>query len=187
MEENEETIESIFGERELTAEELSAELKKGLDELGWTPVELADRMTSLGDYRPYKTILRGIHRALANEIKVPGELLALVKLEGHYKRRLKSSYDALNWTKLPDASWTTKTDGFVITLLPKSKGRWKVHMMHVDSGYSPSWPRWQDSLDQAKEMAWMTLDNAIHWLAEVERDRAAERQRGPRRAINLED
>jgi hypothetical protein len=34
-------------------------------------------------------------------------------------------------------------------------------------------------------MAWMTLDNAINWLAEVERERAAEMQRGPRRAIDL--
>lgn len=185
MEYDEESIESIFGERDWTPEELSAELKKALEDLGWTPVELADRMMSLGDYRPYRTILRGIHRALANEIKVPGELLALVKLEGHYKHRLKSTYDALEWTRLPDGSWTTKTDGFIITLLPKSKGRWKVHMTHVDSGYSPSWPRWQDSLDQAKEMAWMTLDNAINWLAEVERERAAEAQRGPRRALDL--
>ena len=187
MEENEETIESIFGEREWTSEELAAELMKELNELGWSPVELADRMTSLGDYRPYKTILRGIHRALANKVKVPGELLALVKLEGHYKRRLKRTYDGLEWTRLPDGSWTTKAEGFIITLLPKTKGRWKVQMTHVDSGYSPSFPRWQDSLDQAKEMAWMTLDNAINWLAEVERDRAAERQRGPRRAVNLED
>src|SRR4051812_44410189 len=116
MEDNEESIESIFGEREWTPEELSAELKKGLDELGWTPVELADRMSSLGDPRPHKTILRGIHRALANEIKVPGELLALVKLEGHYKRRLKRSYDNLTWTELPDRSLTTKADDFVITL-----------------------------------------------------------------------
>lgn len=144
-------------------------------------------MASLGDSRPYKTILRGIHRALANEIKVPGELLALVKLQGRYKRRLKSTYDALDWKKLPDGSWTTKTDGFVITLLPKSKGRWKVHMMHVHSGYSPSWPRWQDGLDQAKEMAWMTLDSAINWLAEVELDRVAKLQCSPRRAIDLGD
>ncbi|WP_312356771.1 hypothetical protein [Agrobacterium sp.] len=186
MSDIEETVESIFGERVWTSEELSTELKKAMDDLNWTPVELADRMISLGDYRPHRTILRGIHRALANEIKVPGELLALVKLEGHYMRRLKRTHDALDWTQLPDGSWTTKADGFIITLLPKSKGRWKVHMTHVDSGYSPSWPRWQDSLDQAKEMAWMTLDNAINWLAEIEQDRATERQRGPGRAIDLD-
>lgn len=33
----------------------------------------------------------------------------------------------------------------------------------------------------------MTLDNAINWLAEVEQERAAETQRRPRRAINLDD
>ena len=32
-------------------------------------------------------------------------------------------------------------------------------------------PRWQDSLQQAKEMAFLTLDNAIDWLAENERRR----------------
>lgn len=185
MDDGEETIESIFDEREWTPEELSAELKKGLDDLGWTPVELADRMMSLGDYRPYRTILRGIHRALAYEVKVPGELLALVNQEVRYKRRLKRSYDTLTWTELPDRSLTTKVDDFIITLLPKSKRRWKVHMMHPETGYSPSWPRWQDSLQQAKEMAFLTLDNAINWLAEVERERATEAQCGPRRALDL--
>ncbi len=32
-------------------------------------------------------------------------------------------------------------------------------------------PPWQDSLQQAKEMAFLTLDNAIDWLAENERRR----------------
>lgn len=171
MEDDEDTIESIFGEREWTSEELSAELKKGMDELGWTPVELADRMMSLGDYRPHRTILRGIHRALLGQIKVPGELLALVNQEVRYKRRLKRSYDNLTWTELPDGSQTTKADDFVITLLPKSRGRWKVHMMHPETGYSPSWPRFQDGLRAAKDMAFLTLDNAINWLQECEREK----------------
>lgn len=168
MEDNEDAIETIFGEREWTSEELSAELKKGMDELGWTPVELADRMMSLGDYRPHRTILRGIHRALLGQIKVPGELLALVNQEVRYKRRLKRSYDGLTWTELQDGSLTTKADDFIITLLPKSRGRWKVHMMHPETGYSPSWPRFQDGLRAAKDMAFLTLDNAINWLAEVD-------------------
>ena len=46
-------------------------------------------------------------------------------------------------------------------------------------------PRWKDSLEQAKEMAFPTLDNAINWLVEIERERAAEAQRGPRRALDL--
>ena len=42
------------------------------------------------------------------------------------------------------------------------------NMTHVVSGYSPSWPRWQDGLEAAKEMAFLTLDSAINWLLEQE-------------------
>lgn len=186
MEDDEETVESVFGGREWTAEELSEEFKKCLSELGWTPVELADRMMSLGDYRPYKSILRGIHRAVEGQIKISGELMALIKQEVRYKRRLKRTYDNLEWTRLGDGSYTTTVEDFIITLLPKTKGRWKVHMTH-SSGFSPSWPRWQDSLQAAKETAFLTLDGAVNWLHEYEQQQAEERQRGPRRAINLDD
>ncbi|RVH69192.1 hypothetical protein CN198_14095 [Sinorhizobium meliloti] len=186
MEEDEDTIESIFGTREWTAEELSAEFNKALQELGWTPVELADRMISLGDYRPYKSVLRSIHRAVEGQVKISGELMAFIKQEVRYKRRLKRTYDDLEWTRLGDGSYTTTAEDFIITLLPKSKGRWKVHMTH-SSGYSPSWPRWQESLQAAKDMAFLTLDSAINWLLEYEQQQAAERRTGPRRAINLDD
>lgn len=186
MEDDEETVESIFGGKEWTVEELSEEFKKCLSELGCTPVELADRMMSLGDYRPYKTILRGIHRAVEGQIKISGELMALIKQEVRYKRRLKRTYDSLEWTKLGDGSYTTSVEDFIITLLPKTKGRWKVHMTH-SSGFSPSWPRWQDSLQAAKDTAFLTLDGAVNWLHEYEQQQAEERKRGPRRAINLDD
>jgi hypothetical protein len=153
---------------EWTAEELSNEFKRALAELGWTPVEIADRLISLGDYRPYKTVLRGIHRAVEGQVKVSGELLAFVRQEVRYKRRLKRAYGNLEWTQIGDGSWTTKAEDFIITLLPQTKGRWKVHMTHVLTGYSPSWPRWQDTLPAAKDMAFLTLDSAMNWLLEQE-------------------
>jgi hypothetical protein len=58
-------------------------------------------------------------------------------------------------------------------------------LTNPETGYAPSLPRWQDSLQQAEEMAFPTLDNAINWLVEIERERAAEAQRGPRRALDL--
>jgi hypothetical protein len=186
MKDDEETVESIFGGREWTAEELSDEFNKCLGELGWTPAELADRMMSLGDYRPYKTILRGIHRAVEGQSKISGELMALIRQEVRYKRRLKRTYDSLQWTLLGDGSYTTSVEDFIITLLPKSKGRWKVHMTH-SSGFSPSWPRWQENLQAAKETAFLTLDGAVNWLYEYEQQRAEERQHGPKRAINLDN
>ena len=185
MEDNIDTLEDIFGGTEYTTEELVIEFKKSLDELGWTPVELADRMMSLGDYRPHKTILRGIHRALLGQIKVSGELLAFIRQEVRYKRRLKKAYDHLEWKPLADGSWTTKAEDFVITLLPQSRGRWKIHMMHPTTGYSPSWPRWQDSLSAAKETAWLTLDAAINWLLECEQQEEAATQQKPRRRVKI--
>ncbi|TAY50936.1 hypothetical protein [Rhizobium leguminosarum] len=186
MEDEDNELSGTFGGKEWTAEELSAEFNRALAELGWTPVELADRLISLGDYRPYKTVLRGIHRAVEGQVKVSGELLAFVRQEVRYKRRLKRAYGNLEWSRLGDGSWTVKVEDFIITLLPQTKGRWKVHMTHAITGYSPSWPRWQDTLEGAKEIAFLTLDSAINWLLEQEQEEHERRQRGPRRAINLD-
>ncbi|RMP44295.1 hypothetical protein ALO95_200080 [Pseudomonas syringae pv. antirrhini] len=148
-----------------TPEELAEDFKKALKELNWSAVALADRMVSLGDYRPYKTILRGINRALEGQIKVSGELLALTRQMVRFKRRLQRTYGQTVWTQLGDGSHTTKIEDFTITLVPKSKGRWLVNLVH-ETGYSPAWPRWQNSLDDAKNVAFVTLDNAQNWLLE---------------------
>ncbi|MBY5453942.1 hypothetical protein HFO91_30655 [Rhizobium leguminosarum] len=187
MEDGANDLTGSFGGKNWTAEELSDEFNKALAELGWTPVELADRLISLGDYRPYKTVLRGIHRAVEGQVKVSGELLAFVRQEVRYKRRLKRAYAAVEWAQVGDGSWTAKAEDFIINLQPQTKSRWKVHMTHVITGYSPSWPRWQDTLPAAKDMAFLTLDSAINWLLEQEQEEHERRQRGPRRAINLDD
>lgn len=158
---------------ERTAEELSEDLRNALAVLEWTPVALMDRMISLGDYRSSKTILRGINRALEGEVKVSGELLALVRQTVRFKRRLLRTYGNSVWTELGDGSHTTRIEDFTITLVPKSKGRWLVNLVH-SSGYSPAWPRWQISLSAAKHMAFITLDNAQNWLLEYEEEQARE-------------
>lgn len=158
---------------ERTAEELANDLRSALATLEWTPVALMDRMVSLGDYRSPKTILRGINRALDGEVKVSGELLALVRQMVRFKRRLLRTYTDTVWTELGDGSHTTRVEDFTITLMPQSKGRWLVNLVH-SSGYSPSWPRWQDSLVAAKHMAFLSLDNAQNWLLEFEEEKARE-------------
>lgn len=160
---------------ELTSEDLAQDLRHALDELGWSPAALMDRMISLGDYRSPKTILRGINRALAGEIKPSGELRALVRQAVFFQRRLLRTYDHLEWTQLGDGSHTTRIEDFTITLVPQSKGRWLVNLVHT-SGFSPSWPRWQNSLEDAKRMAFITLDNGINWLLEYEEEQAREAQ-----------
>lgn len=148
-------------------------LKEGLDELEWTPAALMDRMRALGDYRKPQTILRGINRALDGEIKPPGDLLALVRQTVLLQRRLIRTYGQVAWTALGDGSYTAEADDCRMTLQPKSCGRWLVVVMHKD-GYSPTYPRWQVSLEAAKRMAYLTLDNALNWAHECEIEKRRE-------------
>ncbi len=184
MTDREDDNEPLFPAREWTPEELSTEFKGLLAELQWTAVELADRMMSLGDYREYKTILRSVHRVLEGQVKPSGEMMALLNQMVRVKRRLARTYGNTEWTKLPDGSETAKVEGFTITLLPKSRKRWKVHMTH-ESGYSPEWPRWQDDLEAAKATALLTLDTGQNTLFEFEEEEARKRA-NPRRAIDLD-
>ena len=101
------------------------------------------------------------------------ELLALVHQMVRFKRRLLNNYGDVVWTELGDGSHTARIEDFIITLAPKSKGRWLVNLTH-SSGYSPEWPRWQESLVAAKNMAFVTLDNAQNWLLELEEQQAWE-------------
>jgi hypothetical protein len=39
------------------------------------------------------------------------------------------------------------------------------------------WPRWQDSLEAAKDTGFLTLDRAVNWLLEYERQQGEEPQR----------
>ena len=152
---------------------LAEALRDDLAELGWTPAALMDRMRSLGDYRKPQTILRGINRALEGEIKVSGELLALVRQMLRFKRRLLRTYGDVAWTQLGDGSYTAQVEDFTITLVPQTNARWLVNLVHK-GGFSPSWPRWQDTLEAAKHMAFITLDNGQNKLLEYAEEQTRE-------------
>ena len=170
------TDEDDFPSAEQNAAVLAEMLRDDLAELGWTPAALMDRMRSLGDYRSPATILRGINRALEGQIKPSGELIALVRQMVRFKRRLLRTYDHVVWAQLGDGSHTTQIEDFTITLVPQSKGRWLVTLVHQD-GFRPSWPRWQESLEAAKHMAFITLDNGQNWLLEYAEAQAREAAR----------
>jgi len=148
-------------------------LREDLDELNWTPAALMDRMRSLGDYRSPATILRGINRALEGQIRPSGELLALVRQAVRFKRRLQRTFEGTTWAELGDGSHTAEVGEFRVTLVPRSKGRWHILVVH-ENGYCAPYPRWQDTLEAAKHMAFITLDNAQNWLHECAEEQASE-------------
>ena len=150
---------------------IAEELRETLEELGWSAAQLMDRMRSLGDYRKPQTILRGLNRAIAGEIRPSGELVALTRQMLRFQRRLLRTYGNTVWTKLGDGSHTAQVEDFRITLAPQSKGRWLVVVVHKD-GFSPPYPRWQDTLEAAKNMAFITLDSAQNWLYEYAEEQA---------------
>ncbi|MCC5074256.1 hypothetical protein [Xanthomonas campestris] len=158
-------------ENERSTEDLAADLRQDLEKLGWSPAALMDRMCSLGDYRTQATILRGINRALDGQVRPSGELVALVSQAVRFQRRLLRTYGKTPWTKLGDGSHTTQLEDFTITLAPQTRGRWRVSLVHKD-GYSPPFPRWQNSLEAAKHMAFITLDNGMNRILEYEEEQA---------------
>jgi hypothetical protein len=162
-----------FPSEERNTATIAEELRETLEELGLSPAQLMDRMRSLGDYRKPETILRGINRALAGEIRPGGELIALTQQMLRYQRRLLRTYGDAQWTRLANGSYTAQVPDFRITLVPQTKARWLVVTVHKD-GFSSPYPRWQDSLEAAKKMAFVCIDSAQNFLEDYAEQKARE-------------
>lgn len=162
-----------FPSEESNTAAIAEGLRETLEELGWSPAQLMDRMRTLGDYRKPQTIMRGLNRALAGEIRPSGELIALTRQMLRFQRRLRRTFGNAVWTQLPDGSHTTQVPDFRITLVPKTKGRWLVLVVHKD-GFSGPYPRWQETLEAAKDMAFICVDSAQNFLEDYAEQKALE-------------
>jgi hypothetical protein len=154
-----------FGFPPKTHEEIAQEWRAALEELGLSPVELADYMKKKGgDYRPYNTILRGIQRMVAGETRVSGEMFVIVRMLIRQQRRLKNKYHNINWNKLPSGALSAQIDDYTVFLSAQSKGRWIVSC-RADTGFSPEFGRWQDSLEEAKNKVLACVEEGMNDLA----------------------
>jgi hypothetical protein len=146
-----------------TPEQATAAFRKALDDLGETQSRFAVRMRRLGDRRPIDTILRSIQRMASGETRVSGEMQVIVQMMDRDRQRAKYEAARLPWSSVANGCVTTKTRDFTISLSPQSRGRWLVNLVHVD-GYSPPWPEWQPSLEEAKIKSLLCLDEALATL-----------------------
>ncbi len=152
-------------------EELTKDFQADMQELEETQRELAKRMIDLGDHRSFQAILRGLQRMVAGDTGVSGETRVIVKMLLRRQRRREKKYANLGWQRLPNGTVSTLADDFTVSLIPQTKGRWLVNLVHNKSGWSPSWPAWQDTLETAKRKALTCLDDAYDQLDELERQR----------------
>lgn len=155
-----------------TPEEVTAEFQEQVRELGGCLVELTDQMKKLGDYRPYNAIMEDIQRMVSGEKQVSAEMKVIVTMMLRQQLRLKHKYAELVWTR-EDGSYLAQADDFRISLIPQTRSRWLVSLIHKD-GYRPPWPRWQDNLEAAKRRALVCMEEAAEHLAEGEFHRMAE-------------
>jgi hypothetical protein len=152
-----------------TPEEITKSFQVALEELEETPMELAKRMIELGDHRSFQAILRSLQRMSSGDTGVSGEMLVIVKMLVRRQRRRGKKYATLAWQRLTNGTVSAVEDAFTISLIPQTKGRWLVNLVHNKSGWNPSWPSWQDSLEAAKRKALTCLDDAYDHLEGVER------------------
>lgn len=159
-----------FFDYQPTAEEITEAFRVDLQELEETPVELAKRMQDLGDHRSFQAILRSIQRMAAGDTGVSGEMRVIVRTLLRQQRLRENKYAGLQWHRQASGTVSTIADDFSIDLYPKSKGRWLVHLVHMPTKFSPSWPAWQDSLEAAKRKALTCLEDGYNQLDEIQRE-----------------
>ena len=79
-------------------------------------------------------------------------------------RRARRLAEQAVWTSHDDGRLTTKMQGVRVTLRPQSKRRWSIVARYIadgTNGYSPEFPHWRNSLDEAKLRAILAVDETL--------------------------
>lgn len=161
----------MLGENEARPADRTA-FVAALEAVGDPPAELARRMDQLGDNRSIPTILRSIQRMMSGEVRVSGEMAVIVELLLQQRKRVEQVASLQTWTDAGRGCLTTVRDGFTVTLAPETRGRWRINLVHT-TGYSPSWPKWQDNVDAAKIKAMMCVEDGLIDVDRIQRENRA--------------
>lgn len=103
---------------------------------------------------------------LAGEVRVAGEMVVILTLLRREKLRAGRLVDEATWTERADGTVTAEVADFSISIHRATRGRWRSDLRHK-GGYSPSWPKWQQSIEDAKKASLARLLKAQTELDEV--------------------
>jgi len=144
-------------------EQTAAEFRAELDALCETQYGLAKRLNELGDRRPFPTILRGIQRIAAGETKIPGEMQVVLNLLKRAREDAKEDVAKLSWASKAIDVLIAETRGFSITLQRERAG-WRITVCHLETGYCHPWPKFPETVEEAKIKALLCLEDAREFL-----------------------
>lgn len=146
-------------------EEVTAAFCADVAKFAGGPAQLAIAMIRLGDTRKADTISRSIQRMMSGGVRVSGEMVVVMNILRQEHFRLNRLLSEAEWTESSDRV-SAQVGDYAISIYPATKGRWRSNLVHRH-GYSPSWPTWQYSLDNAKRAAIQRLIEAEVELDEI--------------------
>jgi hypothetical protein len=152
----------LINPREQTPEEAAEEFRQALVEFNETQRSFAGRMIALGDRRKFEAVLRSIQRMASGEAKVSGEMQVIMTLLKRERARTQRRLQNAQWHKTDRGGLTATVDNVVLHIFPQKRGQWSIGA-HYDepNGYSPPWPHWRDSLEEAKLRAIQCVDETL--------------------------
>jgi hypothetical protein len=154
------------GEPSNTPEQVLESFRVDVDVVAGGASRLTRIMAKLGDQRKPDVVSRGIQRMLTGEVRVAGEMLVILNLLRREKLRAARLIGEVSWTEQSDGIVTAEIADFSISIRPATRGRWRSDLHHK-GGYSPTWPKWQQNIEDAKKAALSRLLEAQVELDEV--------------------
>lgn len=127
-----------------------------LRDINLSIVELANCLKELGDPRETLQIRQDLAYIASGKQPGSGTVCAPLHLLWRRKQRLTLRRAALSW-KAEGANCVATKGRFKVTLEPRSKGRWKLHIFYPPK-WTLQWVKWSWPLDTAKARALLYLD-----------------------------
>jgi hypothetical protein len=156
------------------ADPIDAEaLRASIESMSMNQSSFAGHLSELGDKRELKTILRSIQRMASADARVSGEMQVILTLLERERSRARRCAESIAWEELDHGGYSAEVQGVRLTVSPQRGGRWSIHARHVAEGaegYSPSFPHWRSSLEEAKIRAVLAIDETLDHVERIRAD-----------------
>lgn len=152
-------------------------MRAALEGMNLNQSGFAALMRGLGDGREFRTILRSVQRMATGDARVSGEMQVILSLLGRDRSRARRLAGTVDWKPDDRGGFSAEVQGVRIAVSPQRGDRWSIQARHVaggPDGYSPSFPHWRDSLEEAKIRAVLAIDETLDQVEQIRCGAAAD-------------